>query len=356
MKGVITWFACSFPRNPKKMQTSAGNALTMRSLLRIIIIIVAIVGLGRLTMIGWRLRRERPPGRDDTVRSVAGILKAHVVRLARDIGDRSVFRYERLLEARDYIAAELAASGYAVEFQEFTSSGRAVHNVIAEKRGTSEPDRIIVVGAHYDTCFNPGADDNASAVAGMLELARFLAGKDADRTVRFVAFVNEEPPFFKGDEMGSRVYARRARRRDDDIRAAVILESIGYYSDRLNSQRYPPLLGPFFPNRGNFIAVVGNRSSRDLVSSLSEGFRKKTSFPIETIAAFGFVPGIDLSDHWAFWKEGYPAVMVTDTAFFRNPHYHRPTDTYEKLDYDRMAEVVKGLKGSLLDLAGRRDE
>lgn len=277
-------------------------------------------------------------------------LKQHVYSLAQAIGNRSFFEYEKLEEAAGYIKKELASSGYRVGFQEFSLEDRQVKNIIATKPGKLKPQEIIIVGAHYDTCFNPGADDNASAIAGMLELASFLFPVQTNRTIKFIAFVNEEPPFFRTENMGSRVYAKEAKKNAEDIRAAIILEMIGYYSNQPHSQKHPPLLNLFYPHQGNFICLVGNLSSRRLVNKIVTSFKSHSQFPIESFVGPTFISGIDFSDHWSFWKEGYPAVMVTDTAFYRYPHYHSNLDTYEKLDYKSMAEVVRTLSKVLIEL------
>jgi len=270
-------------------------------------------------------------------------LRSHVYKLAHDIGDRSVFNYEKLEETAEYIIEQFKSFGYDVELQDYTVSGKKVNNIIALKKGIKKPEEIIIVGAHYDTCFNPGADDNASAVAGLLELARFTYDKQTQRSIKFIAFVNEEPPFFKTERMGSRVYARAAKARADKIKAVLILEMIGYYPDKLFSQRYPPIYGLFYPNKGNFIGVIGNFSSWRLGRQIVSNFKEHTQFPIELAIAPSFVPGVDFSDHWSFWKEGYPAVMITDTGPYRNPYYHSGSDTCEKLNYESMAEVVNAL-------------
>lgn len=281
------------------------------------------------------------------------ILKSHVYRLAQEIGERSVFKYEKLNEAAEYITEQFRLYGYDVEFQDYTVLNKTVKNIIAIKTGVKSPDEIIIVAAHYDSCFNPGADDNASGVAALLELASSISGKQIGRSIKFIAFVNEEPPFFKTENMGSLVYAREAKAKGENIGAVLALEMIGYYSDRPNSQRYPPIFGLFYPNKGNFICIVGNFHSRKLVKEIVSTFRRNTQFPIESVVTLAFVPGVDFSDHWSFWQQGYPAVMITDTGFYRNPHYHTNADTYEKLNYKSMAEVVKGLSAVLLELAGR---
>lgn len=278
------------------------------------------------------------------------MLKSHVYKLAHEIGERSIFDYDKLDEAKRYIAGEFTSFGYNVEYQDYSASGKQVKNIIAAKIGTERPKELIIVGAHYDTCFNPGADDNASGVAGLLELARFMSKKETARSIKFIAFVNEEPPFYKTEDMGSRVYTKRAKTEDEDIKAALILESIGYYLDTPNSQQYPPVFSLFYPNKGNFIAIVGNFRSRWLVEKVVSNFKIKTQFPIESVSTFGFVPGVDFSDNWSFWKEGFPAVMITDTAFYRNPDYHSESDTYEKLDYESIREVVDGFSAVLIEI------
>jgi Zn-dependent M28 family amino/carboxypeptidase len=219
--------------------------------------------------------------------------------------------------------------------------------------GTARPSEIVVVGAHYDSVpESPGANDNASGVAGVIEIARELRGKRPERTVKLVAFVNEEPPFFFFGEMGSGVYARAARLRGDDIRVMLSLEMLGCYSDEVRSQAYPPLLRFFYPATGNFIAFVSNLRSRRVLEDVVRAFRRGSDFPAEKLASPGIVPGVAWSDQLSFWREGYPAVMVTDTAFYRYRHYHLATDTPEKLRYPEMARVVAGLARAVTTLAG----
>jgi hypothetical protein len=223
--------------------------------------------------------------------------------------------------------------------QEFMSGGRQVRNIETGSGG-------IVVGAHYDTVpGSPGADDNASGVAVLLELARLVPSG-----VRFVAFANEEVPYFLGPEMGSFVYARE---RGAGVRAMFSLEMLGYYSEKPGSQNYPAPLGLFYPERGDFIAFVGDLGARSLVRKAIGVFREKARFPSEGLAAPSFIPGVAWSDHWSFRKHGYPAVMITDTAFYRYPHYHRASDTPDKLDYERMARVTLGLAEMLNELANQ---
>ncbi|MCX6348150.1 MAG: M28 family peptidase [Candidatus Aureabacteria bacterium] len=298
-------------------------------------IAILLAGFLLLGLYGWRRQPPVPLPPPDP--ALVSALRSHVYKLAGGIGIRNVWCSEKLEAAADYIRSRLASCGYAVEEQSYQAEGVAVSNLIAEKRGTKHPEEAVIVGAHYDTTETPGADDNASAVAGLLELARAFSAEPTARTVRFVAFVNEEAPFFRSDLQGSRVYVRAAKDRGERIVAAVVLEMIGYYTDRPRSQRYPPPLGLWYPSRGNFVAVVGNIPSRRLVKEVVGAFSASSPFPVESVTAPGFIPGVDLSDHRSFWQEGIPAVMITDTAFYRNPNYHRAEDTPETLDYQSMA-------------------
>lgn len=280
-------------------------------------------------------------------------LKRHVGMLAERIGERNVWRPEALTAAAQYIRNTLTDLGYEVGVQSFESGGLTVQNLEVELPGVDAPEEIIVLGAHYDSVAGtPGANDNASGVAALLEIARLLADKNHARTLRLVAFANEEPPFFYSEEMGSRVYARRSRQRGEQIKAMLALETIGYYTDQPASQQYPFLFSFFYPDTGNFIGFVGNLSSRRLVQRTLGIFRTSTEFPSEGLAAPGWMMGIHWSDHWSFWKAGYPAIMITDTALFRYPHYHAATDTPEKLDYPNLARVTMGLVMVAAELAG----
>ncbi len=277
-------------------------------------------------------------------------LRRHVVAVASR--EHNVFRPAELEAAAQYIERTLAALGYAVAAQRYESAGVEVRNIETEVRGAGRASEIIVVGAHYDSVVGAvGANDNGSGVAAVIELARLMRGDKVERTLRFVAFANEEPPFFKTEQMGSRVYARRSKARGDNIVAMFSLETIGYYSDRRGSQRFPFPLGFFYPSTGSFIAFVSNLSSRALLHEVLASFRRHAEFPAEGVAAPAFIPGVDWSDHWSFWKEGYPALMVTDTAPYRYPYYHTAQDTPDKVDYARLARVVTGLHRMLRELA-----
>lgn len=295
------------------------------------------------------------------------------MRLAGDIGERHFARRQALDRAADHIHASFTAYGYAPVFEAFevgdphwltrlrteaglrSSIGRApFRNIVATLPGTME--ETIVIGAHYDTVAGtPGADDNASGVAVLLEAANLLRSAGLDRTVRFVAFANEEPPFFRTPDMGSARHVRASIRDGKKPALMICLEMVGFYSDAPRSQSYPPCLRLFYPNRGHFIAVAGNIPSRRLVRRIARTFRAKTRIPVEALVAPRFVPGLDFSDQLNFWKAGIPAVMVTDTAFYRNPHYHGPGDRPDTLRYDKMAEVTKGVCAAVRDLAAKGD-
>ncbi len=278
-------------------------------------------------------------------------LRGHVVALAGEIGERNIGRFGALREASDYLEQSLGDLGYAVTDQEYVADGMRVRNLEAELPGSGDSG-VIIVGAHYDSVTgSPGANDNASGAAAVVEIARLLWGKTYPLTVRFVLFANEEPPFFKTDLMGSLVYARGARQRGERIVGMLSLETIGYYSDAPGSQYYPFPLNFFYPSAGNFIGFVGNTASRKLVRRALATFRRTTPFPSEGAAVPAAIPGIDWSDQWSFWHEGYPALMVTDTAPYRYPDYHGPRDTPDRLDYDRMARVVAGLARVVAELA-----
>ncbi|HEY5895439.1 MAG TPA: M28 family peptidase [Chthoniobacterales bacterium] len=278
-------------------------------------------------------------------------LRRDVQALAGDIGNRNWWAYARLVEAADWIESSLTQAGYQVRRRGYDLRGRNCDNLEVEIRGRTKPDEIVIIGAHYDSVFGcPAANDNGSGVAALLALARAFADAKPTRTLRFVTFVNEEAPFYHTAQMGSLVYARECRQRGENVVAMLSLETIGYYSEERGSQGYPAGVGLFYPSAGNFVAFVGNTGSRALVRQCIGTFRREAKFPSEGAALPSWMMGIGWSDHWSFWQAGYPAIMVTDTAIFRYPHYHAPSDTPDKLDYDRLARVVAGLERVVHDL------
>jgi hypothetical protein len=303
-----------------------------------------------IRMPGTNVTTAVPLSADDT--ALRAELFADVQKLAGDIGERNIPHYPALCAAAEFIEKSFSDAGLQPRRDTYDVRGRACHNIETEIRGSSPG--IVVVGAHYDSVLGaPGANDNGSGVAALLALARRFAGKPCAQTVRFVAFVNEEPPYFQTAEMGSFVYAQRCKERGDKISAMISLETIGYFSDAPRSQIYPaPGLGAFYPSIGNFIGFVGNVGSRTLVRRAVKIFRQEGKLPSEGAAVPSFIPGVGWSDQWSFWQCGYRAIMITDTAPFRYPHYHAATDTPDKLDYDRFALVVSGAEKIVASLAG----
>jgi hypothetical protein len=282
----------------------------------------------------------------------AARIKAHVHELAGAIGERNVFRPQALGAAADYIEATWRAQGYAVSRQEYDAYGVACANLEVSRPGRARPGEILLIGAHYDTVRGcPGANDNGSGVAAMLEISRHFADLAPAITVRFVAFVNEEPPSFFTGQQGSAVYAKAARERGDDIRLMVSLETIGCYFDEPGSQRYPPLFRHFFPDRGNFLGLVSDLRSGGALRRMARTFRRHSDFPLEHVATFRWVPGVAWSDHSSFWRRGYKALMVTDTAFYRYRYYHTPEDTPDKVAYGALGRATEGLCRCFAELA-----
>jgi len=307
-------------------------------------------------------------------------LRTTVQKLAGEIGERNMWHYAQLNAAADFIEDSFSRAGLRTRRDSYEMRGQMCHNIEAEIPGASQgaasaeatateaavspgrrslregggPLPVIIVGAHYDSVFgSPGANDNGTGVAATLALARRFAQKQSERrltetpnrTLRFVAFVNEEPPYFLSGEMGSLVYARRCKERGYKISAMISLETIGYFSDAPYSQTYPsPGLGVFYPKVGNFIGFVSNVQSRALLRRVIALFRKHAKIPSQGASLPAFIPGVSWSDQWSFWQEGYPAIMVTDTAPFRYPYYHSSNDTPDKLEYDRFALVVSGME------------
>ena len=273
--------------------------------------------------------------------------------LSKEVGPRGYLQVEALNKTADYIRSEFGSYGYTVLEQPYEVEGHTYKNIFVEIKGEKPPEKVLVIGAHYDTVMgSPGADDNASGVAGLLELARLLSNRVFDKTIQLVAFTLEEPPFFRSGLMGSHVYAKRLKQKGIDVEGMICLEMIGYFTDKAGSQLYPmPFFRWMYPAKGNFIIIVSNIQSKNFLKRVKSAFKKGTDLPVESLSAFPLVPGIDFSDHRSFWKFKYDAVMVTDTAFYRNPQYHGMGDIPEILDYERMAKVVLGLKSSIEELA-----
>ncbi len=279
-------------------------------------------------------------------------LYKHVARLSVAIGSRSIFEYDKLMAAKEYILACLKAMGYRPALQDYSYQGRIFSNITASLPGKTHPEEVVVIGAHFDTVIgSPGADDNASGVATLLEMCRLLKNAAPERTLEMVFFTLEEPPLFRSEYMGSLVYARAAKKEKKKIIAMLSLEMLGYYSDQHGKQSFPaPLMNLLYPSTPNFIAVVGDLSSRSLAQRVTSSLRQKQGIMVESLSTFSFLPGIDFSDHRSFWKMGYPAVMITDTAFYRNPNYHTEEDKPETLDFPRMSRLLEALVATAQDL------
>lgn len=276
-----------------------------------------------------------------------------VTTLANDFPSRHGTNPGILKAAAIFIEQEMCALGYDVESQEYECDGAEMRNLVIEKIGKNPDLPCIVLGAHYDTVFEtPGADDNASGIAGLLELARVLKDYTNRRTIRFVAFPHEEPPYFFTHSMGSRQYAKTLKQKGENVLVMLALEMLGYAGENYG-QLYPaPLMRILgrYPRHGNYIALVGNLRSVRMMSIVRRAMRQRCKIGVESLSAPGFIPPLFLSDHSSFWKHGFPALMVTDTAFLRNPHYHRESDTADTLNFDFLAEVIDGIYAAVLAL------
>lgn len=295
----------------------------------------------------------QPPG---TLSPQAGRLRGHVLMLAETIGERSAFQPDEQDRARDYVAAQLRAMGYEVELQEYaplrrSASGRVrpYYNIEARLPGRGSPGEADwILGAHYDTApGTPGAEDNASAVAVLLEAARELKKAPGGRGVRFVSWSTEEPPAFTTRDMGSYRYLRLLRERGVKIHGLLNMDMVGYFNPKAGSQLFPPLLSALHPDTGDFVSLAGNLSSLGLLRSVEASWKKASALPVEPVFLPSVASALFLGDHLNFWFAGERAVFITDTAYFRFPYYHRYEDTPEKLDYEKMAELTRAVTAVL---------
>jgi hypothetical protein len=338
---------------PKKIRFFESASIFRLFILALILVVAAFVmWLLMIWMPGTKYVGALP-ALNPMQAEMRSALRRDIETLATTIGPRNVQYMDNMNKARKFLLKSLEDMGYIVEQQTYRALDEEFVNLIVEIPGTSRPQEIVVVGAHYDSAFNsPAANDNGSGVAATLSLARSYASRKPSRTVRFVFFANEEPPFNWTTGMGSLVYAKSCKARAEKIVGMFSLETIGYYSDAPKSQRYPQPIDKLYPDTGNFIGFVSNLESRELLRNAIRSFRHHTKFPSEGAALPNALPGVGWSDHWSFWQVGYPAVMITDTATFRYPHYHTEADTPDKLDYDRMTIVVSGIEQMLGDLTG----
>jgi len=281
-------------------------------------------------------------------------LEKYVRHLAVTIGERNLHHPAQLAAASEFIRSQLQSYGWNVETQSFQQNGMQFENLIVERRGETKPDEIVVIGAHYDSAPNcPAANDNGTGVAALLCLARQFKSQTSPRTLRFVAFTNEEPPFFGGKGMGSYQYAQSCKAGKENIVAMLSLETLGYYCDKPGTQLYPPGLNLLYPDRGNFIGFVGTLSAAPLVRDCVKYYRDLKNFPCEGGSAPAWIEGVDWSDHKNFSSLGYPALMVTDTAVFRYPYYHTSQDTPEHVNFGKLARVTTDLAKLISHLTSR---
>ncbi len=313
-------------------------------LLSLLALLPAFVGWCVMIRMPGRSFRGTPPPLTADELKLRDELMRDVQKLAGEIGERNVQRYDKLAAAADFIEQSFTAAGFQPRRDSYDVHGQRCDNIEVEIAGRRP--EIFIIGAHYDSVYgSPGANDNGSGVAALLALARRFAGKPNELTLRFVAFTNEEPGHFQSDTMGSYVYGGRCRERGEKIAGMISLETIGYFSTEPGSQVYPvPGLGAIYPKTGNFIAFVANVASRDLLRDALGAFRERATIASEGAALPGRVPGVAWSDHWSFWQHGYRAIMITDTAPFRYPHYHGRSDTPDKLDYDSMTRIVSAFE------------
>ncbi len=284
--------------------------------------------------------------------SVTQHLKKHVRTLSTDIGQRHVNQPHALHKAANYISHEWEAMGYKVKPQLFSAMGVRCMNLEVERSGTDEDAGAIVITANYDTSKDcPGANNNASGIACLLEISRLFKRTHPQRTIRFVALTNENAPFIGSDKMGSWIYAHRADQQHSNIKTVVVLDSLGYYDNSANSQLHPPLMGMFYPNRANFLAMVSDFGAISVMSRFNSLFKRHSSFACQKIIAPSIFPGKKWNDHSTFSTHGYKVFMVTDTAHYRYPFYQTGRDTAEKVDYQSLSDITNGLVKAFIDFS-----
>jgi len=337
-----------------------GRRLLVIALLVLLAFAAVVSGaVWYMTGVPGTSHRGPPPPLTAEEQALVPLLRRHIEATASR--EHNVAHYDELEKSARYIEAALASYGYTVNRQTFdaddyVSDTRTVRNieVVIEPRDPGPATETLVVGAHYDSAIGaPGANDNGSGVAAVIELARLLGDLEgkSPRRIRLVLFVNEEMPYFRTQEMGSLQYAAALAARNERVVAMYSLETIGYYASEPGSQRYPFPFALLFPDRGDFLAFVGMLDARPLLRASIRSFRSHTKFPTIGGVAPAFIPGIDFSDHWAFAQHGFPAIMLTDTAPYRYPHYHTFRDTPDKVDAEKLARVVKGVERMIRDMA-----
>jgi Zn-dependent M28 family amino/carboxypeptidase len=318
-----------------------------RHLIGLLVLLALLATAASMIVMPGASHRGPLPALSTTERAAAARLRADVVALADEVGERRIGLGMSLSRATAYLLRRLQpleVRGVRPRLEDVGEQGRHAQNIVIDLPAASRGN-LVLVGAHYDSALHTaGANDNASGVAVLLELLQRFAGRRLQQPLRFVLFANEEAPFFQTHGMGSFTHAAAARARGETIAAMFSLETLGYYTDRAGSQEYPWPLSLAYPDTGNFVAFVGNRASASLVRRVVGVFRATTAFPSEGAALPAGVPGVGWSDQWSFWEHDYPGVMVTDTAPFRDPNYHRASDTPSHIDFERLARVTSGLE------------
>jgi hypothetical protein len=311
-----------------------------------IIILLPIMKVCRTPSV-WR----NPPR--DHLPELTHNLYHHVAVLSKEIGSRSLREYDKINQALNYIEMFLQGICFPYVLQSYRVDGKTFSNVVATLPGNDDPPEAIVIGAHYDTVWNtPGADDNASGVAVLLEMCRALQNYSPGKTIKLVFFTLEEPPIFDTESMGSWIFASDAKARGENIVLMISLDMLGYYNDNEKRQQYPlPLMNLFYSTTPNFIVVAGDTRCRHMVASTADKIRRACHFKVEDLTAPRFFPGIKLSDNLSFWKMGYKALIITDTGFYRNPNYHTDSDTIDTLNFDKMTSLCEGLVAMTKDLS-----
>jgi Peptidase family M28 len=336
-----------------KLKLIDRTALKRLAILGLILTSILIFGWSLMVwMPGVSYQQALPPLTAKEI-ELQSHLQSDVETLASKIGRRNASNYPNLVAAQEFLDRELTLAGYTVREQKYTIDGQTFSNLEVEIPGSTLADEILVVGGHYDSAFtSPGANDNATGAAAVLALAREFVGTKPMRTLRFVEFTNEEPPFFWTKNMGSLIYAQNAKERGDKIVGMFSLETLGYFTDTANTQTYPPPLSWLYPSQGNFVGFVSDIDSRELLRNTIRSFRAQAKFPSEGAALPNLIQGVGWSDHWSFWQQGYQAVMITDTATFRYPHYHTDDDTVDKIDVEKLSRVTYGISKVIRDFVG----
>lgn len=334
-----------------------GKSGWKRSILRLAAFLISLWLLAVYCFDVWMPGRSYSgpaPAETETQVSLRNRLQRHVSVLATDIGERNTNMRAGLEKAALYIEEQFKGAGYTPAAQVFKAHMQDVRNIEVELPGASRPEEIFIVGAHYDTCVGgPGANDNGTGTAAVIELARLFRDASPGCTIRFVAFVNEEPPHFQTKTMGSWVYASRCKQHKENVVGMLSIETIGCFLDEPGSQQYPFPFNLAYPDTGNFLGFVSDTGSASFMKECVRVFREKATLPSEGASGPDMIQGIGWSDHWSFYKNGYPAAMVTDTAVFRYEHYHTAQDTPDKIDYARFTLAVEGLRAMIEELVRR---